>query len=129
MKAFGLGTLVFELCAQSTKIKHQKPKIKTSLHPSSFLLHPFFSGRGVTLASEFWKLVVTVQFCPPGPKDSRQKAGAVGNKVLPRLNWMGATLRTSRLWVRIPPGAPKNFRFKISDFKLVLESSLFKSEI
>ena len=25
-------------------------------------------GRGVTLASEFWKLVVTVQFCPPGPK-------------------------------------------------------------
>ena len=39
------------------------------LHPSSFILT--IPGRGVTLASEFWKLVVTVQFCPPGPGRSQ----------------------------------------------------------
>ena len=40
------------------------------LHPSSFILK--ISGCGVTLASESWELVATVQLCPPGPK--RQEA-------------------------------------------------------
>ena len=30
-----------------------------------------FSGCGVTLASEFWALEATVQFCPPRPVDFR----------------------------------------------------------
>src|SRR6185369_5699385 len=42
----------------------------------------------------------------------RRRNQQAGNKVLLKLNWMGATLRTSRLWVRIPPGAPT-----ISDFR------------
>jgi hypothetical protein len=46
-------------------MKFPSPEPTFILHPSAFILT--FPGRGVTLASEFWKLVVTVQFCPPGP--------------------------------------------------------------
>ena len=60
------------------------------------------SGCGVTSASESWELVVTVRLCPPRPFKF----------LLLWLNWKSATLRTSRLRVRILPGVPT---FPIAD--------------
>ncbi len=39
-----------------------------------------FSGCGVTLASEFWALEATVQFCPPRP--SRYRTGSGSDRII-----------------------------------------------
>ncbi len=86
-------------------MKFPSPVSHFILHPSSFIL--YFPGCGVTPASEFWKLVVTVQFCPPGPRDRTQKPEA-GNKEAPEAQLDGCDASNVEVVGSNPTGSARS---------------------
>src|SRR4030095_4500509 len=119
-----IGNQKSQMFCVSSQIGSRHLPLKQGIVSSSLTWRTnFISGCGVTQAFESWELVVTVQFCPPRPGTlpisncqlpidlltMNQSAIANRQSAMPSLlylNWMSATLRTSRLQVQVLPGVP-----------------------